>query len=106
MGLVDDPISGTIGTLLQHGLEKNLFKLVRLTYACGLAAGVAFLVVAGGGLAALQPTAQAIGLGMVAAGVAIFATYKVSDDAKDIKIAVLDKVAQEVENNPTTEVKR
>lgn len=106
MGIIDDPISGTIGTLLTHGLEKTLLKRASLAFELGLAATISFLVVAGGALLATAPPLQAVGAGMASAGIAMFATFQASPNAKGLTISVDQKTANEKLNNPTTTVER
>jgi hypothetical protein len=106
MGLIDDPISGTLGTLLTHGLEKSLMVYFRLTYALALSAAICFLVVAGGMLATTQKPLIAVGAGMVVAGVAMLRTYQVSKDARDINIAIVKEVAQATLDHETVVIER
>jgi hypothetical protein len=106
MGIIDDPISGTIGALLTHGLEKSLMGYFRLAYALGLSATICFLVVAGGTLATTQKPLIAIGSGMVVAGLAMLRTFQVSKDAKEINIAIVNEVAQATLDHETVVIDR
>lgn len=108
MALLSDPVSGTIGTILQHGLEKTLLSRLILVLEMSIAATTSFLVTCGGFLLTSAPEAgmKALGAGMVAAGVSIFATVQVSGNAKGLTIAFSQKVAAEKLANPTTTIER
>lgn len=106
MSILSDPISGTIGTILTHGLEKDLMRYFRLTYALILSGAICFLVVAGGTLTTTRNPLIAIGSGMVVAGLAMLRTFQVSPDAKNINLAITKEVAQATLDHETVTIER
>ncbi len=104
MSIFSDPISGTLGVILGHILQSRIWRMMRLGYAMGLAATIAFLIVGGGTLAAGVHVPIAIGSGMVSAGIAMIATYAKSPDAKDLPIALPQTVLDEEKAIPTSKV--
>lgn len=101
-----DPISGTIGAILAHGLEKNAFKLVRGLITLGMVAVIAFLIACGTALMANQPWTFCLGSGMVTAGVCMLGTYRVNDDFKGIHIEVSTEIEQAAKQAGLQEEKR
>lgn len=106
MGLVDDPLSGLVGVFFKRALDSKLLTYFRLAFELTLAASISFLVTCGAGLGAGMPAARAIGAGMFLAGISMFATFQVSDNAKGLKIAVTQKAADGKLDNPITTIER
>ena len=108
MSLISDPISGVLGVFFDRAAKSELAKRLTLILETSIGATVSFLVVCGGMLLTTAPGAvgKAIGGGMAAAGVAIFATVQVSDNARGLKIAFTQKVADDKLDNPTTTIER
>lgn len=106
MGLIDDPISGVLGTFLQHALESKVWKRAELMLELGIASTIVFLFTTGSTLLAKQPVSLAIGAGMVMAAVALLTTFAASPNAKGLTIAVTAKAAAEKLDTPTTTIER
>lgn len=108
MALLSDPISGTLAAFFNRALEKHIWERVTLLVECGIGGSVSFLVVCGLMLSTLAPgpIVKSIGAGMAAAAVAIFATVQTSDNAKGLKIAFTQQVADEKLDHPTTTIQR
>ena len=108
MGFIDDPVSGIVGTILTHGLEKTVLGRLTLILEMAIGAVTSFLITCGGFLLVSSPAIgmKALGAGMVAAGVAIFATVQASPEAKGLTVSFSQKVANEKLDNPTTTIQR
>ena len=105
MGLVDDPISGVLSAFFQHAAESKVLKYAILVLEMGIAASIAFLSIAGGSLMANQAIAWSMGAGMVAAAIAMLATFGASPNAKGLVIAVQKDITQQESNTPITTIK-
>lgn len=101
-----DLVGGPLKVLLEKSIASKLGTRLALTYELALAATISFLIVCGGALTAGRPTVQAVGSGMFFAGIAMFATFQTSDNAKGLKIAVTQKAADGKFDNPTTTIER
>lgn len=106
MSLFSDPISGLFGVFFKKALDSKVMQYVVLLLEMGIAGTLAFLAFAGGALVARQPVAWSVGTGMVAAAIAMLATFQASPNSKGLVISFPSKLADERIDTPTTTIER
>lgn len=106
MGIIDDPISGVLGAFFTRAIESKVWNRLELMLELAIAATVSGFAAAGAALLAQQPVAWSVGAGLLAAAVAMFATFQASPNSKGLVISVQQKVAQDKIADPTTTIER
>lgn len=101
-----DPVTGLVGLFLKRALDSKIMQYAILAFEMGIAATIAFLLACGLPLMAKQPVAWSIGAGMVAAALAMFATFQASPHSKGLVISVQSQVAAEKLETPMTTITR
>lgn len=105
MGLIDDPISGIVGLFFKRALDSKIGRRAELLLEMAIAGAISFLLACGLGLMTL-PVAEAIGSGMLAAGIVLLATFQASPNSKGLTIAVRAADAGQENSQPTTTIER
>jgi hypothetical protein len=101
-----DPITGVIGLFFKRAIESKIWQRLELLLELGLASSISFLLACGLSLMTKQPAAWAIGSGMVAAALALFATFQASSNSRGLVISVQSQVAQQKLDTPMTTIQR
>lgn len=101
-----DPITGIIGLLLKRAMESKVGRRVELLLEMGIAGSIAALAACGLALLSQKPVSWAIGCGMVACAVALFATFQTSPNSKGLVISLPQQVAEQKLETPTTTIER
>jgi hypothetical protein len=106
MSLFPDPITDLIGLFLKRAIDSRISKRAELLLEMSIAGGIAFLAACGIALLAQHAVAWAVGCGMAAAAVALFATFQASPNAKGLVISLPQQVAEKKLDTPMTTIER
>ena len=101
-----DLVGGPLKVLLEKSIASKIGMRLALTYEVTLAATISFFLSCGPVLAAGRPTAQAIGVGMFVAGLAMAGTFRLSDNARGLKISVTTPPAAEQPETTSVTIER
>lgn len=101
-----DVIGGPLKVLLERSIASKIGLRLALTYELTLAATISFLLSCGGALAVARPALQAVGLGMFVAGLAMAGTFRISDNARGLKISLSTPPAAEQPESTTVTIER
>lgn len=106
MGIIDDPISGLVGVFLKRALDSKILQYAVLAFELLIASAIGGLAACGIALMTQPSVSWAIGAGMVAAAVALLATFQASPNSKGLVISIQQRVAAEKMDTPTTTIER
>lgn len=106
MGLIDDPISGIIGLFMKRALEAKIGQRITLLLEMSIASSIAALGACGLALLAHQAVAWSIGAGMVAAAIALLATFQASPNSKGLIISLPQATSEEKLDTPMTTISK
>ena len=106
MGIIDDPISGTIGVMLQHAMESKVGKRVTLVLEMTIAGVLSYFLADGSQLVLGKPWAYSHGWGLLAAGFAMLATFTASPNSKGLTLSLEKDVVEQEKSTPMEEIKK
>lgn len=106
MSLFPDPVSDLIGVFFKRALDSKIMQYVTLVLEMGIAASIAMLAAAGVPLALGKPGLVSLGIGMIAAAVALLATFQASKNSRGLIISLPSAAAEEKLNSNITTIER
>lgn len=106
MSILSDPISGVLTAFFNRALESKIGQRVELLLEMGIASSIAFMAACGVALLTKQSVAWSVGCGMVAAAVALLATFQASPNSKGLVISLPQQAASKELDTPITTIER
>lgn len=106
MGLIDDPISGVLGVFMKKAMDSKIMQYAVLCLEMQIASTIAGLAACGGALMLKQPVSWSMGCGMVAAALAMLATFGKSPRSKGLVISLPEETVDDMNKTPMDTIDR